>query len=172
MAIDIFATFSGPSHAQIAIPDSPLDPRSKGIRLESFLMGLENQTTIGGTSGGAGSGKATFEPIVISKAIDAQTPALAYALVSGSRYDTVTFEFFTAGGAKSPGPIYSIACRLVMINKIQQAISQGDDTLIEEITLQYGAFQIKSRPINKDGMLGKEVMSQWSKVKNNSTFDV
>jgi type VI secretion system secreted protein Hcp len=174
MAVDIFATFAGQSIPAIQIPETALHPLSKGVEILSISMGLENQTTIGGTSGGAGSGKATFNPIVMTKRVDTTTPPLTMALVSGGRYDTVTFDFFMSGApqAKASGPIYTIACKMVFVSKIQQSVSQGDDIIIEEITLQYGAIQIKSKPLNKDGTLGKEVIMQWSKVKNNNSFDV
>lgn len=172
MAVDIFATFAGPSTPAILIPETTLDTRTKGIRIISVSMGLENQTTIGGTSGGAGSGKATFDPIIITKIVDAISPPLALALVSGARYDTVTFDFFMAGTSKANVPIYTIACKMVFVSKIQQFVTQDDASIAEEITLQYGAVQLKSKPLNKDGTFGKDVVMQWSKVKNNATFEV
>jgi type VI secretion system secreted protein Hcp len=174
MAIDIFAVFTNPISAQIGIPESTSDPRSKGIRVLSFSMGVENKVNIGSSSGGAGAGKATFHELIFTKAIDTTSPALLYALTTGAHYDTVTFEFHNtaAGQTKGPGLVYSLACKMAVISKIEQSVSQGDEMLTETVILQYGAIQIKTRTQNKDGTFGKEIMAQWSKVKNNATFDV
>jgi len=174
MAVDIFATFVA-SRPNIAIGETTLDPRSKGIVIQSISLGVENQVNIGSATGGAGVGKATFNPLLITKVADASSPLFALALFSGTHYDTVTFDFFTSGSGgaqQKPSPIYSIACKMVAVSKIELSTSQSDDVITEEITLQYGAIQIRTKPMNKDGTLGKEVMTQWSKVKNNNTFDV
>jgi type VI secretion system secreted protein Hcp len=176
MPIDVFAVFQaarGSGAPAITLGETDADPRSKGIPLNSFSMGFHNKTTIGSSTGGAGAGKAEFEAVEITRYTDAASPLLHRALFTGAHYEQVTIEFFPPSGiSKSPKPLYVIACKLVFITDIAQSYSGGDDGVMEQISLKFGAVEMKITPLTKTGALGKEVSTAWSQVLNAPKFEV
>lgn len=172
MAFDIFATFGNNSVQMPAMPKST-EKRSAGIPIISLAFGTENETNITSASSGAGAGKAKFKPIVITKHIDATSPTLFAVLCRGGHYETVTFDFFQAGGeGANTKPYYSIACKMVAIRDFEQSGSVGDDVPLEQITFQCGAIQLNYRPQDTKGALGDPVSTQWSTVLNKAAFEV
>jgi hypothetical protein len=55
------------------------------FEIKDFSFGVENPTTIGSATGGAGAGKIKFNEFSIGKAVDIATPALWRSAISGSR---------------------------------------------------------------------------------------
>jgi hypothetical protein len=43
---------------------------------------------------------------------------------------------------------------------------------MEQISLKFGAVEMKITPLTKDGSLGKEVSTAWSQVLNKGEFKV
>src|SRR4051794_39288982 len=64
-----------PGPADTQITGESVDQTYKGyIQIKSFDMGIENPTTIGSMSGGAGAGKAKFDELTVEKPVDSTTP--------------------------------------------------------------------------------------------------
>ncbi len=68
------------------------------IDLDSFKFGFHNPTTIGSITGGAGTGKATFDALSVTAAAGAASPLLFYALATNAPYDTATLTRYDAAG--------------------------------------------------------------------------
>jgi len=163
MSVDIFATFE-PSQGvpTITVGETDTDPRSKGIPIRTFSYGFKNTPTQ------AGPGKAQFQPVILTRRVDAASPRLFRALCMGGFYTLVTFEFFMSGNVK----MYTIGCKLALLTEIQQIVEDGSGVVIEHITMQCGALQLRYRTRKADGTFDTEVVEQWSTIKNNATFDV
>jgi type VI secretion system secreted protein Hcp len=132
---------------------------------------VENKLSIGSATGGAGAGKASFNPIEIVHAVGPASPGLFLILCMGGHFDTVSFEFVGAGGAPGQSKLlYVINCKMVAISKIEQAITDGDDTLAETITLQCGAIQVSYMP--SDAKAASQSPSMWSSIRNTNSFEV
>ncbi len=180
MAVDIFAVFAPASGNAPKIVGETTNEAYKSrpgavIELTSFAYGTENPVTIGSATGGAGAGKAKFNPIEIGHPVGAASPGLFQTMCIGAHFDTVSFEFVKAGGPKAQAgkPFYVINCKLVMISKIEQSASDGDDTLLELITLQCSAVQVTFTPTDATGkVVGSPPTTMWSQVRNTSTFEV
>ncbi len=56
----------------------------RAISVKEFDWSIENPTTIGSASAGAGAGKAKFGPLTIKKLVDASSPGLMVAAGSGT----------------------------------------------------------------------------------------
>ncbi len=68
------------------------------IDLDSFKFGFHNPTTIGSITGGAGTGKATFDALSVTAAAGAASPLLFYVLATNAPYDTATLTRYDAAG--------------------------------------------------------------------------
>ncbi len=55
----------------------------EAIEVHSFELGVENPTTIGSVSGGAGVGKAKFQEFTITKPVDSTSPHFFKRLATG-----------------------------------------------------------------------------------------
>jgi type VI secretion system Hcp family effector len=180
MAVDIFAVFAPASGNASKIVGETTNEAYKSragavIELASFSMGAENPAVIGSASGGAGVAKARFNPIEIVHHVGAASPGLFQAMCIGAHFDSVSFEFVKAGGAKGRAgkPFYVVNCKLVMITGIEQSASTGDDVLLEKITLQCGAIQVTYTLTDAAGrMVGNSPTATWSQVRNTGAFEV
>ena len=67
------------------IPGESVDAAHKGeFEIDSFSFGVENPTTIGSATGGAGAGKAKFNEFHVMKSTDKASPVLFLKCASGA----------------------------------------------------------------------------------------
>src|SRR5262249_27608195 len=72
--------------------------KNGAFEIKDFSFGVENPTTIGSATGGAGAGKIKFNEFTIKKTSDKASPAFFRNCVAGAHYKTVTLEMRKAGG--------------------------------------------------------------------------
>ena len=100
-AVDAFIWFESPSlmHAQVQTKvNAPAT-----FEITGFTFGVENPTTIGSATGGAGAGKIKFNEFTIKKTSDSASPALVTD-TSTSADQTVVIDMRKAGSdPKSAG---------------------------------------------------------------------
>jgi type VI secretion system secreted protein Hcp len=141
-AVDAFIWFNHPSSS---VGEFAGEPSNKGaFEIKDFSFGVENPTTIGSATGGAGAGKVKFNEFVIKKMIDSASPAFFKNSVSGAHYQTVTIEIRKAGGdPKHPGkPFLQYQFTNVFVTKINWS-GPGDAGPEETITFVYGKLHVK-----------------------------
>src|SRR5689334_11672015 len=103
MAIDAFLQFTDAGSAgevKGETQDSFFRKPPKGpacFELQNWSFGAANAASISSASMGAGSGKATFDPFSITKAIDRATPSLFSTLCMGGHYKLLTLWVRKAG---------------------------------------------------------------------------
>jgi type VI secretion system secreted protein Hcp len=142
----------------------------KAIPIQSVSFAIENATTIGSTSGGAGSGKAKFKEMQFSKLVDNTTPTIFNYLSSGQHFDTVTL-FFRKPVNGTKVTFMKVAFKLVFLTSTSLATSSGDSDLSESVTAAYGAQQIAFYPNAGNPNPGPPIIQSWSQVLNNPTFE-
>jgi type VI secretion system Hcp family effector len=76
------------------------------FEIDDFSFAVENSSTIGRATSGAGGGKAEFHEFTITKKADQYSVALFNACCAGSHYKTVTIEMRKAGGGDKPANVY------------------------------------------------------------------
>jgi hypothetical protein len=79
MAVDAFIWFKNASVGSTPEGETTDDlfSREKAFEIKDFSFGVENPTTIGSATGGAGTGKARFNEFTIKRTIDKiLTPAV------------------------------------------------------------------------------------------------
>ncbi len=96
MALDMFIDFAA-GGAPVNAPSSrgPVQGESldqtypNTIQISSFVFGVQNPTTIGSSSAGAGAGKAQFQALKFTKNVDRASLGLFTALATGSHFKSV-----------------------------------------------------------------------------------
>jgi type VI secretion system secreted protein Hcp len=148
-------------------------PGNKGyIDIKSFNWGIENPTTIGSMSGGAGSGKAKLNELTVEKAVDSTTPQLLQRVGQGQHFAGVEIIARKAGvtGKAAPSPTrYYFS--LAFPTSLEQSGDGGDDVLTEKLTFAYGAVAQKVLRQAANGSPGTSVFGSWNQVLNTATID-
>lgn len=142
-------------------------PEPVAIAVKEFSFGSENATTIGSATGGAGTGKAKLNNLVIKKMVDGASPKLFQALAMGSSYSDLTLTVRKPGATGAA--FYTLRFTLVFVSKIN-VTGSGDEQPMEEITFAYGAMEQTVMVSDATGAPGKPVTGSWSQLTN--TADV
>jgi type VI secretion system secreted protein Hcp len=137
MAVDIFMKIDG-------VPGESTASGHEGeIDLSSFSFGVENPTTIGSATGGAGAGKASFKEFTITKHTDKSSTTFFKNCCSGTHYPNVVITLRKAGGESgSSGREFLVyKFETVFTTKIDWS-GPGDEGPEEEISFVYGKIEI------------------------------
>jgi len=93
--VDYFLTVDG-------LPGESVDVQHKGaFEIKEFSFEIENKTTIGSATGGAGAGKIKFDEFQIKKTTDKASPIFFRNCAAGTHYKTVVLSVRKAGGDPS-----------------------------------------------------------------------
>jgi type VI secretion system secreted protein Hcp len=141
---------------------------SAAFEISSWSFAIENPTTIGSGTSGAGSGKAKFNEFTIKKLVDSASPYFFRNCVAGAHYKKVVLEMRKAGGdPQSAGtPFLTYTFFTVFTTGIDFDI--GDDAgCTEQIKFQYGSLVVKYQRQGKDGKKeGNPDIRGWSQITN------
>jgi type VI secretion system secreted protein Hcp len=134
----------------------------QAIVLTSFSWDAENPTTVSSSTGGAGTGKAKLNGLVVDKPIDAASPGLFQRLTTGTHDPSMTLTIRRAGANPF---VYAQYCfQTVFVTNVKQS---GDgDQARETVTFAYGAVQQKYTPQTTTGLAGVPLQTGWSQVTN------
>ena len=150
-----------------AIPTPPVDffSAATAIPIISYAFSVENSTSVGSTTSGAGAGKATFQEMMIVKSVDATSPVFFQYLVTGQHFQNMVLSLRTNGSI-----FYQFIAGLVFIDKIDQAGTAGGQALpLETLHLVYGSMAEKYFKRNTDGTVSTTPVSAlWSQITNSS----
>jgi type VI secretion system secreted protein Hcp len=133
------------------------------IVVNDFSLGVENPTTIGSATGGAGAGKAKFNEFQIKKTTDNASPVLFKNLAAGAHYKKAVLTVRKPGSAK---PYMTYTFETVFTTKIDWS-GPGDEGPEESISFVYGKLVVQSDGTNADGKTAT-VTSGWNQVLNKS----
>src|SRR5262245_490246 len=144
MAVDAFIYFDKPGSGEKPegeTKDATYKPKA-AFEIKDFSFGVENPTTIGSATGGAGAGKIKFNEFTIKKTSDKASPAFFRNCVAGAHYKTVTLEMRKAGGDPTSAgkPFLQFKFDTVFTTKIDWS-APGDDVPEESITFVYGKLE-------------------------------
>src|SRR3954454_19699325 len=133
----------GPGNTQIAGESQDVNfPGKQGyIAIKSFSYGVENATTIGSQTGGAGTGKAKFNALEMEKDVDSTSPQIFQALAQGQHFNGIEIVARKAGAAPTAARVASRSYfSLAFPTSDQQSGDAGDDTTQEKLTFNYGGL--------------------------------
>jgi type VI secretion system secreted protein Hcp len=169
MAVDAFIWFESPGVSK-APEGETLDEYykdKKAFEIKDFSFGVENPTTIGSATGGAGAGKIKFNEFTIKKTTDKASPLFFKNCCVGAHYGTVTIEMRKAGGdpVSAGKPFLQFRFDTVFTTKIDWS-GPGDEGPEESITFVYGKLGVKYWIQDKSGVQAGDKFAGWDQVKN------
>jgi type VI secretion system secreted protein Hcp len=177
MAVDAFIWFKPSLGSMMEPKGETKDMKYSGTDLPSFEIkdfsfGVENPTTIGSATGGAGAGKIKFNEFTIKKTSDQASPAFFKNCCAGAHYSSVIIEMRKAGGdaATSGRGFLRFKFDTVFTTKIDWS-GPGDEGPEESLTFVYGKLGVVYWPQNKDGTQGTSVPAGWDQVTNQDAMD-
>jgi type VI secretion system secreted protein Hcp len=172
VAIDLFLQFVGASPTGINVVGESVDKtHPQTIAVNEVEFGVENPTTLGSTAAGAGAGKAKFEAVKVTKAVDSASPTLFQALTTGAHFPVVKL-FARRAGATTPTDFAIYQFNMVYITKIEVSGGGGYETLQETVEMAYGALQLNYTPTTSTGTPGKQQTATWNQITNANTLDM
>lgn len=144
-----------------------LNGQSCVFEIKDFSFGVENPTTIGSATGGAGSGKATFHEFHITKSADSASPILYQHVANGQHFNTATLTMRKAGGdPKQSGTAFLMyKFGTVFTTKIDWS-GPGDEGPEEQITFVYGKLSVAYQQQKPNGTLGVPIASCFDTIRN------
>ena len=172
MAVDMFLQFVGASTTGITVVGESVDKaHPQTIVVNAVDFSVENPTTIGSMSAGAGAGKAKFNPVKVSKHVDSASPTLFKALATGAHFPVMKL-FVRRAGATAPSDYAIYQFNLVFISNIDISADGGGETLQETVQMVYGALQVSYTPMTATGTLGKQQIATWNQVTSTDNLDM
>jgi len=141
------------------------DPGFRNMRafeVQSFSFGIENPTTIGSQSGGAGAGKAKFSEMTLLKKVDSASAALFRACGAGDHFTRMMLA------VRDGNNVYFVnTFNFAFISKVRTVGNQGEAPL-EEVSVVYGSQQVRYFTRKTDGTLGPPKDAIWNQVTNSA----
>ncbi len=136
------------------------------IEVSSLQYDFEQTLNIGSQSTGAGAGKVTFNPLVITKVADQLSAPLFQAMASGTPYKTIEFVNLNA----NKQPLYSIIIKLAAVKTMAvSAVNCGTGQcagIAESISFEYGGCIVQTYFQKSDGSIVKGNVAGWNRVRN------
>ena len=158
MAIDIFAKLGD-------IKGESLDAKHKDeIEVLSYSWGVAN-TGAGGGTGGSGTGKATFQDLVIVHNIDKATPRLLEACAKGMHIKEATITHRKAGKGQQEFLIVKLNDVLVA-SVVHGGTTDGPGS--ETVSLSFSKVDLEYRPQNPNGTLDPGIRFKYDLKANKS----
>jgi type VI secretion system secreted protein Hcp len=158
-------TLDGETRDQAMTQKTPIP-----FEIQEWSFAISNTPNIGSATGGAGSGKAKFEPFTVKKSIDTASPFCFLTCCAGGHFKTVNLFVRKAGGtAQQSGQIYlEFNFKLVAVSNIAW---ENGDVPMENITFEYGAIKFNYSPQDSTGAVGNTITTQWDQITNTADWD-
>lgn len=157
MATDLFLELEGVSG------ESKDSAHAGKIELQSWSFGASQPGTMG-SGGGGGAGKADFQDLSVQKFVDKSTPTLWQHLTTGNHFATGQLIQRKAGGEKLE--YFVIEFKKVFISSIATGGGDGEERLMENLTLNVEEFKISYTPQKDDGTGDAAVEFAWNIAEN------
>ena len=114
---------------------------------------------------GSGAGKVSVQDLSFTHYVDASTPTLMLACCKGSHYPEATITMRKAGG--DPLPYLTVKLTDLIITSVSTGSSSGEDRQTENVTLNFGAFEVSYQPQdNKGAKKGGAITVKYDIAKN------
>ncbi len=160
--VDYFLTLDAYSGGPVA--GESQDAKYKGaIDILTFSYEIDQTINIGSATSGAGAGKVSFHPFVVTKYFDKSSPVLFACCCSGTPFKQASMIIRKAG--KEQQPYLKFEFKLVAISSIKY-IESANSLPIEQINFEFGGMQVSYCEQKADGTLAAATVKGWDRVKN------
>jgi type VI secretion system secreted protein Hcp len=182
MAADTYMVFQGyddkylASESQVSITKSAMDNASlvkpftdagtgNIFEVEDYSFDIEQTTTIGSQSTGAGAAKVSFNPFSITRKIDLSSPTFFYYSCSGKSFKNVYLGLRKAAGTEASGAFFLLfTFKLVAVKTLGWAADEESPK--ETVTFAYGGLHISYAKQEQNGQMKTLFADGWNQVKN------
>src|SRR3954469_5475343 len=131
------------------IPGESTDAAHKDeIEIFSYSFGMSNAATV--TGGGAGTGKAVFQNISVTKRFDKSSPAMMLYCAQGKHIQEAVITLRKTGADK-PVDYLRITLNDVLVSSISSGGVAGGDVPTESVTFNYGRIKFEYYQQRIDG---------------------
>ena len=142
MSIDAFIKIDG------VTGESVVKDHEGEIDLLAWSWGMtQSGTTHIGTGGG--SGKVNVQDLTFTHRVDSSTPTMIQACCSGKHFDSALLVIQKAG--EKPLAYVKLELKNVIITSVQTGSSSGEESLTEQVTLNFNELNYKYQPQDKTG---------------------
>lgn len=117
---------------------------------------------------GGGSGKVSVQDITITKKVDKSSPKLIKYCCDGNHFEKALLTVRKAGGG-NPVEYLKLEMKPVIITNISTGGSQGDDTVMETVTLNFAKFKVMYQPQDDKGAKKGGSVDQGWDISQNTT---
>lgn len=152
MAVDMFlklATVNG---------ESTDSKHAEEIDLLSWSFAA-HQTGTSNTGGGSGAGRVSIQDLTLTKKVDKASPILFALCCSGQHLESGALTVRKAGGDALEYLI--VKMEHVLITGVQTTGSDGQDQIVEQVTLNFKRVAFVYTPQKDDGSGGPTVSGGW-----------
>jgi type VI secretion system secreted protein Hcp len=133
------------------------------IEVHSWSWGISQAgTSHSGT--GAGAGKVSVQDLTFVKHVDKASPNLIKLCCSGKHFKKAELKLRKAGGDALE--YLKIELSDGLITGVSYAGGQGDERLLENVSLNFASFKLEYTPQTKTGVGGGTIPAQWNIAKN------
>lgn len=157
MATDLFMELEGVKG------ESKDSAHADKIELTSWQFGASQQGSMH-EGGGGGAGKAMFQDLTVQKFVDSSSPTLWQHLTTGKHFATGKLIQRKAGGEKLE--YFIIDLKKILISSISTGGGDGEDRLMESLSLNFEEFKLSYTPQKDDGTGDAAVEFGWNIAEN------
>ena len=118
-----------------------------------------HQTGVSQSGGGSGAGRVSIQDLTITKKVDRSSPTLFALCCNGSHVDDAVLTVRKAGGEALEYLV--VKMEHVLITGLQTTGSDGQDQLVEQVTLNFKRVGLIYTPQKDDGTGGPTVGGGW-----------
>ncbi|MCD6535309.1 MAG: type VI secretion system tube protein Hcp [Deltaproteobacteria bacterium] len=158
MAVDILLEIEGVDG------ESKISGYEDKIDVLSWTWGMSNSGDMH-SGGGGGSGKVDVQDLTLTKYVDKSTVALTKNCCMGKHFATAKMVVRKSGG-DSPVEYLVLELKKVLVTGIQSGGGQGDDRIMEDITLNFAEFKFTYNLQSDDGSVASTIPIGWSMETN------
>ncbi|HXU81311.1 MAG TPA: type VI secretion system tube protein Hcp [Polyangia bacterium] len=166
MAADMFlklGDIAGDSADGVKAPPSKKEHKGE-IDVLAWSWGMSQSASTHFGSGG-GSGKVNVQDISITKRIDKSSPNLVKFCCQGKHFDKATLTVRKAG-TEAPIEYFVIKMEDVLISSVQTGGAAAADQLTEQISLNFGSFDVIWTEQAKEGGAGASIPGGFNIAQN------
>lgn len=138
------------------------------LQVSSVQFDEEQTLNIGSQSSGAGAGKVSFNPLTITKSVDALTPKLYQFMCTGTPYKFVEILFVKPATDNNPAPvIYKVLLKLAAVKTqaVSSVASCANGCVAESVSFEYGGMIQYTYKPQANGS-STPIPAGWNRVKN------
>ena len=145
-------------------------PNNNIFEVKDYALDIAQTLNIGSQSSGAGAGKVSFNPLVVTRRSDRASPILYQMTCSGTPFQSVVIVLSKSAGGETAAIVFQkLTFKLVAVKSIGWKYDAEDP--MEVVTFEFGGLVMEYWVQAADGSMEAKVSGGWNRVKNIADTD-